>query len=112
MSSRDGAAPPINVKILRGYGTLLGIPHIAHASRTVALERIGDCEITMFEALGGGLPESPLFWMELFDLRTHASLDSRGCHNMRDAVAAFEDFASRASRLAEAEPCADREAVC
>jgi len=101
MSSSDGATPPINVKILRGYGKLLGIPHIAHGSRTVALERVGDCEISMFEALGAGLPDSPLFWMELFDLRVDSSLDSRGCHNMRDAVAAFEDFASQASRLAE-----------
>ncbi|MDN3273919.1 hypothetical protein QWJ07_06675 [Frankia sp. RB7] len=99
MSSSDGAAPPINVKILRGYGRLLGIPYVAHGSRTVALERVGDCEISMFETLGGGLPESPLFWMELFDLRVDASLDSRGCHSMRDAVAAFEDFALRASRL-------------
>ena len=111
MSISDGAAPPINVKILRGYGTLLGIPHIAHGSRTVALERVGDCEISMFEALGAGLPESPLFWMELFDLSVHASLDSRGCHNMRDAVAAFEDFASQASRLAEAPLCADSETI-
>ncbi|WP_426409949.1 hypothetical protein [Bradyrhizobium ganzhouense] len=104
MSSSDDAAPPINVKILRGYGKLLGIPDIAHGSRTVALERIGDCEISMFEALGAGLPDSPLFWMELFDLRVDASLDSRGCHTMSDAVAAFEDFASRANRLTEASP--------
>lgn len=104
MSSSDGAAPPINVKILRGYGTLLGIPDVAHGARIVALERVGDCEISMFEALGGGLPQSPLFWMELFDLRVHASRDSRGCHNMRDAVATFEDFASQASRLAEVSP--------
>jgi hypothetical protein len=102
MSSSDDAAPPINVKILRGYGKLLGIPHVAHGSRTVALERVGDCEITMFEVLGGGLPESPLFWLELFDLRVDSSLDSRGCHNMSDAVAAFEDFTSRTSRLTEA----------
>lgn len=102
MSSSDGAAPPINVKILRGYGQLLGIPHIDHGSRTVALERVGDCEISMFEALGGGLPECPLFWMELFDLRVDTSLDSRGCHSMSDAVATFEEFASRASRLTEA----------
>jgi hypothetical protein len=102
MSSSDDAAPPINVKILRGYGRLLGIPHVAHGSRAVALERVGDCEISMFEALGAGLPDSPLFWMELFDLRVDASLDSRGCHTMSDAVAAFEDFASRARRLTEA----------
>ena len=112
MSSNNGVAPPINVKILRGYGKLLGIPHIAHGSRTVALERVGDCEITMFETLGGGLPEGPLFWMELFDLRIDASLDSRGCHNMRDAVAAFEDFASRAGRLVEAPLYADSETAC
>ncbi|HEV2158167.1 hypothetical protein [Bradyrhizobium sp.] len=105
MSSSDGAAPPINVKILRGYGKLLGLADIAHGSRMVALERVGDCEISMFEALAAGLPESPLFWMELFDLRVHASRDSRGCHNMSDAVTTFEDFASQARRLAEPSLC-------
>jgi hypothetical protein len=104
MPSSDGAAPPINVKILRGYGKLLAIPDVAHGSRMVALERVGDCEISMFEALGGSLPDSPLFWMELFDLSVRASLDSRGCHNMRDAVATFEDFASQAGRLTETSP--------
>lgn len=99
------------MKILRGYGKLLGIPHVAHGSRMVALERVGDCEISMFETLGAGLPESPLFWMELFDLRVNASLDSRGCHTMNDAVAAFEDFALRASRLAEPSLCAAAETV-
>jgi hypothetical protein len=111
MSSSDGAAPPINVKILRGYGKLLGLPDVTHGSRTVALERVGDCEISMFEALGAGLPESPLFWMELFDLGVDASRDSRGCHNMSDAVATFEEFSSRASRLAEASPTAAVETV-
>ena len=105
MSSSDGAAPPINVKILRGYGKLLGLPDIAHGSRLVALERVEDCEISMFEALGAGLPDSPLFWMELFDLRVDASRDSRGCHNMSDAVSTFEDFASQARRLAEPSLC-------
>jgi hypothetical protein len=111
MSSSDGAAPPINVKILRSYGKLLGIPHIAHGARTVALERVGDCEISMFETLETGSPAAPLFWMELFDLRVHASRDSRGCHNMSDAVAAFNDFVSQASRLAEVPPCGIGEAV-
>jgi hypothetical protein len=109
MSSCDGV-PPINVKILRSYGKLLGIPHIAHGVRTVALERVGDCEISMFEALEASSPAAPLFWMELFDLRVHASRDSRGCQNMSDAVAAFNDFASQARRLAEA-PCEIAEAV-
>ena len=110
MSSSDGE-PPINVKILRSYGELLGIPHIAHGARTVALERVGDCEINMFESLEAGSAVAPLFWMELFDLRVHASRDSRGCHNMGDAVAAFNDFASQASRLAELPPCDIGEAV-
>ncbi|MBR0819078.1 hypothetical protein JQ627_14185 [Bradyrhizobium liaoningense] len=85
---------------------MLGLPDIAHGSRMVALERVGDCEISMFEALGAGLSESPLFWMELFDLSVHGSRDSRGCHNMSDAVATFEDFASQARRLAEPSLCA------
>ncbi|MET4390566.1 hypothetical protein ABIB73_006348 [Bradyrhizobium sp. F1.4.3] len=110
MSSCDGDAP-VTLKILRGYGKLLGIPHVAHGTRTVALERVGDCEISMFETLGAGSPEAPLFWMELFDLRFHSSRDSHGCHNMTDAVAAFEDFALQASRLAEVSLCELGEAV-
>jgi hypothetical protein len=108
--SSCGDDASVSLKIMRGYGQLLGIPHIAHGARTVALERVGDCEITMFEALGTGSSEAPLFWMELFDLRIHASLDSRGCHNLGEAAAAFKDFASRASRLTEASLCAAREA--
>src|SRR4029078_6075816 len=98
MSSFDGA-PPINVKILRSYGKLLGIPHIAHGPRTVVLERVGDCEINMFETLAAASAAAALFWMGLFDLRVHASRDSRGCHNMSDAVAAFNYFATHASSL-------------
>jgi hypothetical protein len=105
MSSCDDDAS-VSLKIMRGYGKLLGIPHIAHGARTVALERVGDCEISMFEALGGGSHEAPLFWMELFDLRVDSSLDSRGCHNLCEAAEIFEDFASRASRLTGASPCA------
>ena len=81
---------------------MLGIPHIAHGARAVALERVGDCEISMFEALGAASSEAPLFWMELFDLSVHSSLDSCGCHNLGEAAAAFEDFASRARSLSEA----------
>ncbi len=108
MSSCDDDAS-VRLKIMRGYGKLLGIPHIAHGARMVALERVGDCEISMFEALGAGSPEAPLFWMELFDLRVHSSLDSRGCHNLGEAVAAFEEFASQANSLTEAPLCAEGE---
>jgi hypothetical protein len=103
-SHHDGTSA--SLKIMRGYRKLLGIPFVAHGSRTVALERVGDCEISMFEALGEGTSDGPLFWMELFDLSGHASLDSRGCHNLYEAAEAFTCFASRASRLAEASLCA------
>jgi hypothetical protein len=103
MSRYDDDAS-VNLKILRGYGKLLGIPHIAHGARTVPLERVGDCEITMFEALGAGSPEAPLFWIELFDLRVHSSLDSRGCHSVDEAVAVFKEFALQASRLTNESP--------
>ncbi|MFT4122181.1 hypothetical protein [Bradyrhizobium sp.] len=105
MSSCDDDAS-VRVKIMRGYGKLLGIPHIAHGARVVALERVGDCEISMFEALGAGPAGAPLFWMELFDLRVDSSLDSCGCHNLGDAADAFEGFAARARRLAEPSLCA------
>jgi len=101
MSSCDDAAS-VRLKITRGYEKLLGIPHVAHGARSVALERVGDCEISMFEALGTSLPEAPLFWIELFDLRVHSSVDSCGCRNLGEAAVAFADFASRAISLAEA----------
>ena len=110
MSSCDDDAS-VRVTIMRGYGKLLGIPHIAHGARVVALERVGDCEISMFESLGAGAPEAPLFWMELFDLSVHSSLDSCGCRNLGEAAAAFEDFASQARSLAEAPLCAADEAA-
>lgn len=81
---------------------MLGIPHVAHGARTVALERVGDCEISMFEALGASLPEAPLFWIELFDLRIHSSVDSCGCYSLDEAAVVFADFASRAIGLTEA----------
>ncbi len=108
MSSCEDDAS-VRLKITRGYEKLLGIPHIAHGARAVALERVGDCEISMFEALGASLPEAPLFWIELFDLSVHSSLDSCGCHNLGEAAAVFADFASRASGLAEASPRATGE---
>ncbi|WP_245331863.1 hypothetical protein [Bradyrhizobium sp. NAS80.1] len=56
----------------------------------------------MFEALGASVPAAPLFWIELFDLRVHSSLDSCGCQNLDEAAAVFADFASRASGQAGA----------
>ena len=96
----------VRLKIIRAYGELLGVPHVAHGSRMVALERVGDCEICMFEALGAGSAEAPLFWMELFDLRVDASVDSCGCHSLSRAAAAFAEFASRAGSLAPLSPVA------
>ena len=96
----------VRLKIIRAYGELLGVPHVAHGTRMVALERVGDCEISMFEALGAGSREAPLFWMELFDLRVDSSVDSCGCHSLSRAAAAFAEFASKASLVSRASPCA------
>lgn len=75
---------------------MLGIPYIAHAGRTVALDRVRDFEIRMFETLDAGSAQSPLFWIELVDLRDRSSVDSCGCNNLGEAAAAFADFTCQA----------------
>ena len=93
----------IELRIARAYGKLSSISgDISKVS--VSLARIGNCEIQMFRWLE--TQSGALFWLERFDHNTRTSIDSFQCHEMRDAVPAFEDLMSQADYLNSSDPSA------
>ena len=89
------------LRIARACVKLLGIPD-GNSEKSVSLARIGSCEIRVFEGPQVTSDGMRLFWLELFDHGAEKSVDSRGFHEIKDAVVVFEDFISQADRLKEA----------
>ena len=91
------------LRIARAYGQLSSIPD-DRSKVSVSVARIGNYEIRMFR-----WPDSQsgaVFWLELFAHNTRMSIDSFQCHEMRDAVPAFEDLMSQADYLNSSDPSA------
>ena len=89
------------LRIARAYGQLSSAPENS-SKVSVSVTRTGNYEIRMFR-----WPETQsgaLFWLELFDHNTRMSIDSFQCHEMRDAVPAFEDLMSQAPDLNDPNP--------
>jgi hypothetical protein len=83
------------LRIARSYIKLLCVPEGEYDARMVSLTRIGAYEIRMVEPSQTNSADAPLFWMELFDHGAQSSVGSCVCHNIEDAVVAFEGFISR-----------------
>jgi len=91
------------LRIARAYGQLSSMPD-DRSKVSVSVARTGNYEIRMFR-----WPETQsgaLFWLELFDHNIRMSIDSFQCHEMRDAVPAFEDLMSQADYLNSSDPSA------
>ena len=84
------------LKIARAYGRLSSIPGNGPEA-SVSLASIGSYEIRMFGDPKADVDGAPLFWLELIDHSLKTSVDSCGCHGVKDAVAIFDDFISQAS---------------
>lgn len=108
MSSNSGSKFS-ELRITQAYIKLLGIPENAHGARAISLERIGGCEIRMFEATSVSTDDAPLFWLELFDHDRQSSVDSGSCYAIAEAAVTFDDFISQAERLAGIFPPQDGE---
>ena len=91
----------IELSIARAYGKLTGIPDDRSAA-VISVTRIGNYEIRMFHP--PEIRHGVLFWLELLDLNTGTSIDSVQCHEIRDAVPAFEDLMSQADYLNSFDP--------
>ena len=97
------------LKIARAYGRLSSIPGNGPEA-SVLLASVGSCEIRMFRGPEADLDGNgvPLFWLELIDHSLKTSVDSCGCHGVKDAVAIFDDFISQVSCLDEPDETGDR----
>lgn len=89
----------IELRIAQAYVDLLQALDGDLNTRSVSLVRIEDHEIRMlvFSSTEGG--DEPLFWIELFDHGTLASIDTSACHELADAVGVFAEFCSEAELL-------------
>ena len=99
MNSTSETAP-IELRIATAYVKLSCIPRES-SEASVSLASIGNCEIRMFRGPEVDFDGVPLFWLELFDLSTKASVDGFSCHRIKDAVPIFDDFISQAGLLNE-----------
>jgi hypothetical protein len=81
--------------------------HPERPETCVSLFSAGDWEIRMFAGSTAESDGSPLFWLELFDHRANASLDSASCHRIEDAVAVFDEFFAHATHLNDTRDDAD-----
>jgi hypothetical protein len=86
------------LRIASAYVKLSRIPEDS-SEASVSLVSIGTREISMFRGPEAAYDRMPLFWLELFDHSTKTSIDSFSCHEIKEAVAMFDDFISQAGRL-------------
>jgi hypothetical protein len=86
------------LRISQAYIKLLGLAQNAQGARTISLERIGNYEILMFDVSPDNAADASLFWLELFDHETKASVDSCSCTEIAQAVTVFDDFIALVKR--------------
>lgn len=86
------------LRIARAFVKLSSIP-VDGSKPSVSLASIGNCEIRMFRGRETDLDGIPLFWLELFDHLTQASVDGFRCEKIKDAAVVFEDFMSQGANL-------------
>ena len=89
----------IELRIAQAYADLLSASDADPKLRSTSLARVKDHEIRMFvffSAYGG---DEPLFWIELFDHCTSASVNTCACREVSGAADVFEEFRSEAELL-------------
>jgi hypothetical protein len=89
----------IELRIAQAYAELLGASDGGVKTRSISLAKVEDHEIRMFVFFPADDGEAPLFWMELFDHRTPASVDTYACRELASAADVFEEFRSEAGLL-------------
>ena len=74
--------------VLQAYLQLPLLPRQVDGSWVASLKQCGRCELRLIERVAG-TPGEPVLRVELLDLRTRNAIESRGCEEVEDAVAAF-----------------------
>jgi hypothetical protein len=97
----------IELRIAQAYADLLCVSDQDPKMRSTSLFRIEDHEIRMFVFFSTYGGDEPLFWIELFDHGTSASVNTSACREVAGAADVFEEFCSEAELL-EADRHPDR----
>jgi hypothetical protein len=88
----------IELRIARAYMDILLMPDISPGLQRIPLARIGSHEIRLFLHTQSDSVDATLFWIELFDHVTGASIDSCACRELPYAADVFEEFRHQAER--------------
>jgi len=75
--------------VLEAYIQLPLLSRQEDGSWVAPLKRVGQCELRLIERVAT-TPGEPVLRVELLDLQTQTAIESRGCEEVEDAVAAFQ----------------------
>ena len=92
--------------VVEAYLRLPLLPRQVDGSWVTPLMRYGRFELRLIERVGA-TPAEPVLRVELLDLQAQAAIESRGCEEVEDAVAAFQTMIPVALTL-HAAKCAGR----
>jgi hypothetical protein len=96
----DPCRDRIEQQIICAYVRLAAPASDDGISRTVTVTRLGSVELRLTEAPLLGLPDVPLFWLEVHSHLTGSTVDSLGCFEFdEDELAAAVDFVCEAQHL-------------
>jgi hypothetical protein len=74
---------------VESYLRLPLLPRQVDGSWVAPLTRYGRFELRLIERVGA-TPAEPVLRVELFDVQTQTAIESRGCEEVEDGVAAFQ----------------------
>jgi hypothetical protein len=89
----------LEFRILQLYIWTLAAPKWANLRQSVLLARHGAYEVRLFDPNRDLRSESIPFWLELFDHRNGASLDSYGGYDLQETAAVAEKLICQAKHL-------------
>src|ERR1044072_1463731 len=75
--------------VVEAYLQLPLLPRQVDGFWVALLKRCGRCELRLIERVAE-TPAGPVLQVERFDLQTQTVIESRGCDEVEDAVAAFQ----------------------
>ncbi len=86
-----GAEHPQHL-LIAAYRRLVQLPRQADGMRFTPITTTATWELRLIDLLLPGRADQRSLWVELFDLTTDGSIDSRGCQDLDEAGAATHYF--------------------
>ena len=86
-------------RLIQAYLKLFLGVEIADGVKTVSLARFGSYEVRVIELSRDASAGSFPVWLELYEHHTRSTLDSCGCSELEEAVAAADELISQARQL-------------